>query len=175
MANVTTLTLARALKLKNRLSGRFSEVTSEIVNYNSQVVQAVVTASDEPDVKLEDPEVNVGELFKKRTALQKAIVTVKMMIATANGPIQQDIYDIAEAKGDITFFAGLATTHGYQQANRHFGSAAGNHYVAFKRKADVDAEKTRLEVVVDALQEKIDKHNHITLIDVPSEIIVLAS
>lgn len=159
------ITLARALKIKNRLSGRFAQVTNDITTYNSQSVQVV-------EEKVQSPEVNVSELFDQREALRTALVKIKMLIAGANAGIQQAIYEIAEAKGDITFFAGLTTTHGFQAS--HYGPG-GTQYVAFKRKADVDAEKKRLESLVDTLQEKIDKHNHATQIEVPDEIIALAS
>lgn len=165
------ITLARALKLKNRLNGRFSEVTSEIQTYNSQAVfVAVQPIGGEAPPKTE---VDVEALFKKRDALRAAILSLKMLINKANGPIQQAIYDIAEAKGDITFYSGLSTTSGF--SHNYHGQPGGTLHVAFKKKSDVDAKKRELEAQVDALQEQIDKHNHKTHIEVDDSVIELAS
>ena len=165
------ITLARALKLKNRLNGRFAAVTTEIAAYNSQAVHvaAAPVAGEVPP----KTEVDVAALFEKRAKLRAAIVALKLAINTANGPIIRDIYEIAEAKGDITFYASLQTNNGFNPS--HYAAGGGVRYVAFKTKADVDAEKTRLEGVVDSIQEKIDKHNYKTHIEVDDETIALAS
>ncbi len=166
------ITLARALKIKNRLGGRLAQVSSDIVTYNSQCVQPANGSVNTEEVKLQSPEINVGDLFEKREVLQKSIVTIKVMIANANSSIQKAIYEIAEAKGDITFYSGLATAHGFTP--NPYGNG-GTYRVAFKRKADIDQQKKHLEGVVDSLQEQIDKHNHTTFIDIPDEIMNLSS
>lgn len=165
------ITLARALKLKNRLNGRFAATSTEISTYNSQAVH--VTAAPQPGVVPPKTEVDVAALFERREALRDAIVALKLLINTTNGPITGDIYQIAELKGDITFYSGLRTNNVFQP-NGHL-NGGGTQYVAFKKKADVDAIKKKLETQIDALQEKIDKHNHKTLIEVEDIILSLAS
>ena len=95
------ITLAKALKVKNRLTGRLARVQADILAYNS-VPQG------------QAGQVNVPALMKTRDELVGALVALKAAINDANREAQRDIYDLAEKKATAQFLAGLTTRHGPQ-------------------------------------------------------------
>lgn len=168
------ITLARILKIKNRLGGRLAEATTELQTYSVQVVQPLPSkAGDVGEPQLGPPEVDVKALSEKRLALRNAITTLKLILTEQNKPIQKAIFDLAELKGDIAFLAGLRTNHG-KVVGGYGANTTTTYYHAFMRKAEVDAAKAKLEGDIDALQEQIDKHNHATLVEVDDAILALA-
>src|SRR5438477_10351097 len=117
------ITLAKALKVKNRLAGRLAKVQADIQAYNSV-----------PEGQAE--QVNVPALVKAREELVEALVGLKTAINEANREVQRDIYLLAEKKATAQFLAGLNTRHGSQPAA--YPSTTEVHYVAALKKADVD-------------------------------------
>jgi uncharacterized protein YukE len=139
------ITLAKALKVKNRLAGRLAKVQSDIQTYNS-VLEG------------QADQVNVLVLVKTRDELVEALVTIKTAINEANREIQRAIYDLAEKKASGQFLAGINTRHGAQPAV--YPGQPDHKYVAALKKADVDAQVQRLEKEIDTLQDQIDSFNH---------------
>jgi hypothetical protein len=80
---MATITLAKALKIKNRLTGRLAKVQADIQAYNSV-----------PEGQAD--QVNVPALMKTREELVAALVGLKTAINEANREAQRDIYDLAE-------------------------------------------------------------------------------
>src|SRR5437899_1856248 len=97
------ITLAKALKVKNRLAGRLAKVQGDIQTYNS-VLEG------------QADQVNVAVLVQTRQELVDALVTVKSAISEANREIQRAIYDLAEKKASVQFLNGICTRHGAQPA-----------------------------------------------------------
>jgi len=97
------ITLGKALKIKNRLTGRLAKVQADIQAYNS--VPAGQT-----------DQVNVPALMKTRDELVVALVSLKTAINEANREAQRDIYDLAEKKATAQFLVGVNTRHGPQPA-----------------------------------------------------------
>jgi hypothetical protein len=154
------ITLAKALKLKNRLAGRLAKVQSDIQLFNSV-----------PEGQA--GQVNVPALAQTRGELVEALVTLKTAINEANRAVQRDIFDLAEKKATAQFLAGVNTRHGPQPAV--YPSTTEVNYVASLKKADVDALVARLEAEIDQLQDKLDQFNHAHRIDVDGRILELAS
>jgi len=148
-----TMTLAKVLKYKNRLLEKLSKVSGEIRHWNSIVVGA-------------EREKDAEALMEERKKLVENLIATKMAIFKANGPIQEDIFRLAEIKGEISLLNELSTRHGKHLPEfgyRMSGDAAQMiEYVACIRKADVDAAVERLGKQVDELQDRLDKHNHMT-------------
>ena len=157
MADPVTITLAKALKLKNRLAGRVAKLTADIQAHNS-----TQQGADAPDVPA---------LYARRAEAVAALVDLKAALTQANRPIQRDIYALAEKKAEIALLAGLETKHG---TFREGYATADTVYVAQLRKADVDARTTALEADIDALQDKLDGFNHDTRLGVDPEVIAAA-
>lgn len=154
------ITLSKALKVKNRLTGRLAKIQEDIQTYNSV-----------PEGQAD--QVNVPALMKTREELVGALVSLKTAINDANREVQRDIYDLAEKKATAQFLAGVNTRHGPQPPV--YPSTVEVVYVAALKKADVDALVVRLENEIDQLQDKLDQFNHDHKIEVDSRILELAS
>ena len=136
------ITLAKALKVKNRLTGRLARVQADIQAYNS-VPQG------------QADQVNVPALMQTRAELVGALVGLKTAINEANREAQRDIYDLAEKKATAQFLAGVNTRHGPQPAV--YPNTTEVSYVAALKKADVDGLVARLEKEIDQLQDRLDQ------------------
>jgi hypothetical protein len=154
------ITLAKALKLKNRLAGRLARVQADILAYNSV-----------PEGQA--GQVNVPALVQSRQELVGALVGLKAAISEANRAVQRDIYDLAEKKATAQFLAGVCTRHGAQPAV--YPSTTEVNYVAALKKADVDGLVARLETEIDQLQDKLDQFNHDHTVEVDGRTLELAS
>lgn len=154
------ITLAKALKVKNRLAGRLAKVQTDIQAYNSV-----------PEGQ--SGQVDVPALMKTREELVGALVNLKTAINDANRQVQRDIYDLAERKATAQFLACINTRHGPQPAV--YPSTTEVVYVAALKKADVDTLVARLESEIDQLQDRLDQFNHVHKIDVDGRILELAS
>src|SRR5215212_3392808 len=88
------ITLAKALKVKNRLAGRLAKVQADIQAFNS-------VPAGQAD------QVNVPALMRAREELVEALVGLKTAISDANREVQRDIYDLAEKKATAQFLAGV--------------------------------------------------------------------
>jgi hypothetical protein len=154
------ITLAKALKVKNRLAGRLAKVQADILAYNSV-----------PEGQAD--QVNVPALLKTREELVEGLVSLKAAINEANREVQRDIYDLAEKKATAQFLAGLNTRHGPQPAV--YPNTTAVNYVAALKKADVDDRVARLEKEIDQLQDRLDQFNHAHRIEVDGRLLELAS
>jgi hypothetical protein len=154
------ITLGKALKIKNRLTGRLAKVQADIQAFNS-IPEGQVG------------QVNVPALMKTREELVGALVSLKTAINDANREAQRDIYDLAEKKAAAQFLGAVDTRHG-PQPPVYPATIVVNHVAALK-KADVDALVVRLETEIDRLQDKLDQFNHVHKIEVDGRILELAS
>jgi hypothetical protein len=157
---VTEITLAKALKVKNRLTGRLAKVQADIQAYNSV-----------PEGQAD--QVNVPALMQTREELVGALVGLKAAINEANREAQRDIYLLAEKKATAQFLAGVNTRHGPQPAV--YPNTTEVSYVAALKKADVDAQVAGLEKEIDQLQDRLDQFNHDHKIEVEGRTLELAS
>jgi hypothetical protein len=157
---MATITLAKALKLKNRLTGRVAKVQADIQAYNSV-----------PEGQA--GQVNVLALMQTRDELVAAVVSLKTAINDANREAQRDIYDLAEKKGTVQFLAGVNTRHGPLPAV--YPSTTEITYVAALKKADVDGLVAKLEKDIDQVQDRLDQFNHDRQIEVDGRLLELAA
>ena len=157
---VQPITLAKALKVKNRLAGRLAKVQADVQAYNNV-----------PEGQAD--QVNVPALVQTRAELVGALVALKTAINDANRQVQRDIYDLAEKKATMQFLAGVNTRHGPQPAV--YPNTTEVTYVAALKKADVDALMLRLEKAIDQLQDRLDQFNHDHRIEVDGRTLELAS
>jgi hypothetical protein len=151
------LSLARALQIKKRLTGRLAKANAELTSYNSQVA-----GEDEVDVKKIDVE---------RKSLVAAILFLKNAIHKANveAGIQAKVFNIGEKRAEATLLQTLPTRHGNVATYR----AEAVEYKAYLRKTDVDQMIRTLEAEIDDLQQEINEANATKKIELPSEIVAL--
>ena len=154
------ITLAKALKVKNRLTGRLAKVQADIQAYNSV-----------PEGQA--GQVNVPALLKIRGEPVGALVALKAAINDANREAQRDIYLLAEKKATAQFLAGVNTRHGPQPPV--YPSTVEVTYVAALKKADVDGLVAGLEKEIDQLQDRLDQFNHAHKVEVDGRTLELAS
>src|SRR5262245_30103667 len=154
------ITLAKALKIKNRLTGRLAKAQADILAYNS-VPQG------------QADQVNVPALVTAREELVGALVALKTAINEANREAQRDIYALAEKKGTAQFLASVNTRHGPQPPV--YPSTVEVVYVAALKKADVDGLVAGLEGEIDRLQDRLDQFNHDRRVEVDGRTLELAS
>lgn len=150
MADTLTITLTKALKLKNRLAGRVTKLTQDVQNYNS-----VQDGAETVDVRAR---------FAERAAVVGQLTDLKAAISRANLPIQKAIFELAERKAEVALLAGLNTKHGVYKEGYPTGGDVT--YVARLRKADVDELVAKLEAEIDRLQDRLDGFNHTTVVEV---------
>jgi hypothetical protein len=154
------ITLAKALKVKNRLAGRLAKVQADLQAYNSV-----------PEGQVD--QVNVPALMQTREELVGALVGLKTAINEANREVQRDIYDLAEKRATAQFLAGVNTRHGPQPAV--YPNTTEVSYVAALKKAEVDGLVAGLEKEIDQLQDRLDQFNHAHRIEVDGRTLELAS
>lgn len=157
--NMTGITLAKALKLKNRLAGRLSKVQEDIRQYNSVLQE-------------QKGKVDVAALTKTRDEIMEGLIALKTTIIRANGPIQNLIIRQGELRSKIEFLNMIPTRdgterHGYQNTEVVF--------VATLKKPDIDNEVRSLEKEIDTIQDQIDEFNHSHKIEVAQKTLDLAS
>lgn len=142
MKKTSAISLAKALKVKNRLAGRLAKVTSNIAAYNS-MVQGRTT------------EANVADAVNERELLVKALINLKTAIYEGNRGIYRQIISIVEKKGEVQFLNALNTRNGSEPGYQGQDIV----YVATLKKAEVDKRIKKLEKEIDDLQDEIDKYN----------------
>lgn len=160
MASTESLTLARALAVKNRLAGRLAQARANIETYNSVLIGQ----------RLAQGTVDVQAEFDRFRALQEALIAVKSGIQRANAPIAEAILRLGELKSLVQMLNGLNTKHGTEPGY----NGAEFQYDAVLRKSDVLEQVRRLEAEIDTTQERINTHNAATRIELPTSLLDLA-
>jgi len=155
------VTLAKTLKLKNRIVKKIQEVSLNIQAYNSMMV-----GQERPD--------DVNALMETRSKLMDALINLKTSLSKANEQVQSTIYLLAEIKGDLVFLKGIDTTSGKQIQNSGWGPD-----VKFIEKTAILDYKTvqglikQAEADIDINQDILDKHNHTVEIEVSDDVMNL--
>lgn len=152
------ISLAKLMKVKNRLAGRISQVQAEIVGYNSYV-----EGSEVPDVRtlLATHEKMTGQMIKLKVALDDA----------NKGAQRERILKLAELKSKLSWFKTLNTRNG---AQRGYDDKVIN-YVAVVKKTEVDETVRKLEREIDETQDALDSFNASRKVVVDAELLTLVS
>ncbi len=150
------ISLAKLMKVKNRLAGRISTVQSEIVSFNS-----IVEGTESPDVKA---------LLATHDKMVEQMIKLKVALDDANKGAQRErIYQLAEKKSKLAWFKALNTRHGPQQGYRE----TVINYTATIRKNEVDAVVRQLEREIDETQDALDSYNASRKVTVDAELFTL--
>lgn len=152
------VSLAKVLKIKNRLAGRLAQLQGEIQAYNS-----IVEGTESP---------NVRELYDKHQRMTDALIKLKVTLDEGNrGGQRERILTLAEKKGKLAWFKSLNTRHGDQQGYNN----TVIKYVATIRKSEVDETARKLEREIDELQDQIDAFNASKKVSVDAEVLAFVS
>ncbi len=144
------MTLAQALKRKNRLAQMVTDARQRASQHNSTLEGNA-------------PAFNVHELMAQNRQNQERLVRLKAAISRANEPIQEDIYRMAELKGEASWLRGLVVNEGITMS--HYGQAPQS-YTAQVGSREQAERVAQLEAEIDEVQERLDRHNAITEIEI---------
>ncbi len=144
------VTLAKALKLKNRQVQKVKDLQGRIEASNSYLQGS-------------EPDFDAVAMFAQLKAETATLWKIKSAINEANAPIQSSIYEMAETKGLIAFLKGLDTKRGKSVMN--YMSITPQEFTAQITASDAKVEIERLEARIDDLQDTLDGFNAATKID----------
>lgn len=145
------VTLARALKIKNRQVRKVAELQRRIQESNSFVSGS-------------EPEFDAKALYAELKEQVSLVAHVKAAINEANTPIQADIYRMAELKGLVQFLRMLSTQRG--KVVMGYMSSEPVDYEAQITGQETSEEIERLESEIDHIQDRLDQFNASTQIEI---------
>jgi hypothetical protein len=144
------MTLAQALKLKNKIVSKINKLTGDIFKYNY-------------DLANKERPIDVRKAMDTRRALVEDLITLKSAINTANVAIQKDIYQLAEYKGWITLYASLRNYDNGRYSSRNEATV---EYDFVWTIGELDTLTDLDQGLIDDIQDRIDTFNHTTKITV---------
>lgn len=144
------VTLAKALKEKNKIVSNITELQKKIQQNNSSVVNSKEIY-------------NVKELYLKLNKNVSDLIKVKNVIHKANTNVYHEILELAEKKSLLKFLSGLNIQEGLQ-VDRYAESSYEykSQITTLERDKYVEEIQTRIE----ELQEKLDAYNHATTVEI---------
>ena len=142
------MTLAKALKKKNRLAQKISKLQQEIQRENS------VRADDPRKIKVED-------LYSELDQKVNDLIKLKLAIFIASTPMRENILRLSELKSKIIFLQGINTTEG-KVSDYNIDTV---EYTASYDKLFVREQVELCEKKIDEIQDELDKFNHTTIIE----------
>ena len=146
------VTIARALKEKNRIAGRLAKAREQVGKENSC------------DKKVPRG-IDVVETFAQSKVLRDRLIAVKSAIAIANQPIVAKIIELDEVKSEIAYLNGLNVKEGvFVESN--YGSRVESEIDAVIRKPQVLEEIAVLQTRADRLQDELDEFNAMTKVEI---------
>jgi hypothetical protein len=151
------ISLAKALKVKNRLVGELSNLQNVARQHNALPVES----RGEKSVRLD----KVWEDLQK---VSNRLVELKSKIAVATAGIAPLLVDLAETKGTIAFLESLPVKEGKEDTQIGYGVNSSLKTVVWDSFINEDA-KNRIvkenKNRIDSLQDQIDEFNAVTKID----------
>lgn len=151
------ITLAKALKMKNRLVKEIQMTSNLVSKYNS-----VMDGQERP--------IDISETFRKREKLVDSLVSLKTAITFANAPIQTTIYLMSELKNDLIFLNNINTNSGISIVEDWTGSKKENKTTSILDFNSVKELAKEVENNIDHNQDILDKHNHTVEIEISDEL-----
>ena len=140
-----TMSIARALKEKNRIAGRMNLVRNRIANNNS----CETTSKRQFDI---------DELFKESRNLEENLIIVKAAIAKANIGIVDKINKLAELKAEISWLNNINTREG-KFTEHSYGNQITREFTVVISAGNVVQETEILQKECEDLQDEIDTYN----------------
>ena len=151
------VSLAKALKIKNRIVERLKEQMALVQKYNTQVVkdQATPMLNSIPNM--------VNEALDNYKLLKNLLIRIKLVIATANSKILEDIVSLTEAKSTIADIRQIPVGAG--TTTRGFSNDIMTQLSVIKEEAIQELVRS-IEKSVDKFQENIDRYNATTDVEI---------
>jgi len=146
------VSIARALKEKNRIAGRLSKLR-ELVNKENSREKKIPRGID------------VRDVYDESRVLKDRLVAVKSAIAVANQPIVGKIIELDEVKSEIAYMNNLNVREGVFEKG-DYGRSVTEAYDAVIRKPELLERIAELQDRADELQDALDEFNASTKIEI---------
>lgn len=152
---MTQISLAKALKEKNKLVHEMNKAFQRVQSNNSFI-------KENKDNVNYDSKKELDNFLNLKTQL----VNLKTKISLANAPIQSLIYSLSEHKATINNLNSISTNKG-QVIGGRFSDVEGKvEYDAIITKLEIDTMISDYEKKVEDIQDQIDTFNHVTQIEI---------
>ena len=142
---IKNVTIARALKEKNRVAGRLAKARELVASENSKD-------------KNVPRGIDVVETYALAKALRDRLVSIKVAIAEANNPIVSKIVELEEIKSEIKYLNRLDARKG-KFVESNYVARTESEFDAVIRKQQILAEVAALQERADSLQDELDEFN----------------
>lgn len=149
------VTIARALKEKNRIAGRLAKARQLVKMENSKD-------------KNVPRGIDVSETYALTKIFRDRLISIKSAIAEANSPIVAKIIELDEVKSEISYLNGLEVREG-KFVSSDFGSRIETEMTAVIRKPEALNDLDVLQARADRLQDELDEFNATTKIEIDIE------
>ena len=140
------MTIAQALKAKNKKVASIAKIWGRIHAYNSTVV-----GSEKP--------YDLDALWIEYTTAVHELIDLKTKIHAASAPVRREIFALSELKSRVQSLRSLNTQSGI--VRERFGSEPHEikaHFDTLWKDHQIES----LESEIDSIQEKLDSFNHST-------------
>ena len=152
------ITLARALKLKNRLVRKMSDLRLTLQRCNCTVEENKF-------------DYDFSDTYDEFYNVMDDLIKIKAVIQKANQPIMEKIFTMGEYRSLINTLNTVNTKSGKQLPDRFGASDAFITYKCQYDRASVDELMNMLQDSIDEIQDEIDVFNHTTEVEVELETI----
>ena len=149
------VTLAKALRIKNRLAKAIKGLESEIIYQNSLP-------------KGETRKVDVREAAKAHSRAGEILVEVKEAIAEANRPVRGKVFELAELKSRLSMWGEVSADEGKTLGGRLTKLPDGVEMESEFSYEEIKRIQEDLTRGIDTLQEELDRFNHTVEVEVDS-------
>ncbi len=137
------MTLAKALKKKNRIAQKINTIQQEIQRENS--------------ARKDDPrKIDVNKLMDDLEKAKSDLIKIKISIFVASTPQRENILRLGELKAHVAFLRGISTKEGLAS---DYGETEIEYTVIFD-KLYIKTETERAEEEIDDIQDELDTFNH---------------
>jgi hypothetical protein len=143
------MNIAKALKVKNRLTGQIAKQYEIIKRENSRRNDNTST-------------VNVEAEVAKLAELQDELITLKAKISTASIPVFEKVIELKEVKGLVNFLKALSVREGVEKIAYGQNTVIDYTWTAYINAEKRDSKVTELEKQINDLQDEIDNFNAVT-------------
>ena len=147
------VSIAYALKEKNRVAGRLAKARQLVNRENS-------TDKRNPSV------VDVRSVYNDSKKLRDRLVAIKTAIGVANQPIVGKIVELAEVKSEISYLNSLDVKEGVFESSVYGDKVRVTEITAVVTKKEVLDTVDALQRRADQLQDELDAFNASTKVEI---------
>ena len=147
------VTLARALKEKNRLAGRLAKARQLVKKENRKVAGSPRS-------------VDVAAALAEAERLSELLAQVKAAIAKANDGIVATIVELEETKSMLSFIGSIPSDEDVEVERDYRGTVERRWEVSL-RTPDLLAKANALQKRADALKDALDEYNATARVELP--------